>query len=143
MKVTNGELVQANNALGTIEGKLPVRTSSELAKLAIKMVDPLKVFEEVRKGLVSTYQITFEEVTGKDSKKDTVIVKTKGKQENLEKFAEELNELLELEVELDVKMVKLPEKVTGTCDACHHNMDVPLQLEPSTLIALDKFVEVI
>ena len=137
MKVTNSELLQANQALGKIEGKLPVRVSSDLAKLAIKLNDPLKAYDEVRKGLVSTYQITFDE--GKDG---NVVIKSKGKKEDIDSFAKELNELLGLETELDVKVIRLPEKITGTCDACKHNMDVPLQLETSVLIALDKFVEV-
>ena len=137
MKLKNGEIIRASQALQKIEGKLPVKTSSDLAKLTIKLDEPLKVYDQVRKGLVETYQI-YNEPDGEGNQ----LIKTKGKAEDLAKFISEMNELLALEVEIVVSKVKLPEKIAGTCDACHHNMDVPLQVETSVLIALDRFVEV-
>ncbi len=139
MKVTNGELYGANGALGRLaEIKLPVRTSLQVAKLANKVGDKLKPVEEVKKGLVTTYEIYSE-----PNERGGENVKTKGDEANLEKFVSEFNELLLQEDNLEFEKIKMPEKVTGTCDACHHNMDVTLQIEPSILIALEKFVEAV
>jgi len=137
MKLLNNEIVGAASALQEIRNeKMPVRVSMDLAKLALKLDEPMKVFDEVRSGLVKTYQITSKVEDGK------TVLETKGKPEDIEKFITEINELLSLEVEVVVSKVKLPEKIAGTCDKCNHNMDVPLQLTQGTLIALAKLVEV-
>jgi hypothetical protein len=40
--------------------------------------------------------------------------------------------------------VRLPDMIAGTCDKCHHNMDVPFMIEPAILIPLaDTFIELI
>ena len=139
MKATNGELYGVNGALGRLaEIKLPVKTSLQVAKLASKVGDKLRPVEEVKKGLVKTYEIYSEpgEAGGE-------ILKTKGDDGELKKFIEEFNELLLQEDEFVFEKIRLPEKVTGTCDACKHNMDVTFQLEPRILMALEKFVEVV
>ena len=46
------------------------------------------------------------------------------------------------EEEIVFDKVKLPEMVTATCDKCNHNMDKPFEVEPSILMALEKFIEV-
>ena len=139
MKITNGELYGANEALGRLaEIKLPVKTSLQVAKLANKVGEKLKPVEEVKKGLVKTYEIYSE-----PNERGGEVIKTKGDEKNLEKFASEFNELLLQEDNLEFEKIRMPEKIAGTCDACHHNMDVSLQIEPSILIALEKFVEVV
>lgn len=149
MNLTNGEILGAAVALRDIrEEKLPVKVSMNLAQLALKLDEPIKAFEEVKSGLTKTYEITQEQEKDKDGKvledeKGNIrtILKAK-KPEILQKFLDEMNELLLLEVEVVVTKVKLPEKIAGTCDKCNHNMDVPLQLTQGTLIALAKLVEV-
>jgi len=139
MKATNGELYGVNGALGRLaEIKLPVKTSLQVAKLASKVGDKLRPVEEVKKGLVKTYEIYSEpgEAGGE-------ILKTKGDDGELKKFIEEFNELLLQEDEFVFEKIRLPEKIAGTCDACKHNMDVTFQLEPRILMALEKFVEVV
>lgn len=139
MKLKNGEIVNASKALAEIRAiKLPVKVSSDLVKLALKLDDPLKAFSEVQKGLVETYKITAEPT--EDGKGQ--IIKTTGKPEDLKKFLGEFDELLNLDVEVVVSKVKLPEKVAGTCDKCSHNMDVPLQIEGEILLPLQSLVEV-
>jgi len=139
MKVTNGELYGVNAALGRlVEIKLPVKTSLQVAKLANKVAEKLKPVEEVKKGLVKTYEIYSE-----PNEKGGETIKTKGDEGNLEKFVSEFNELLSQEDNLEFEKIKMPEKITGTCDACHHNMDVTLQIEPSILISLEKLVEAV
>ena len=138
MKLTNGEILRAVEKLAELRKlKLPIKTSSDLVKMALKLDEPIKAYDEVRKGLVETYQIYAE----KDGEQD--LIKTKGKKEDLEKFMSEMNELLRLETEVVITKVKLPEKIAGTCDACQHNMDVPLQIEGDILLSLDKLIEVV
>ena len=48
-----------------------------------------------------------------------------------------------IEEEMVVDKVRLPEKVSCVCDSCKHNTDMPLMLEPTTLMALDQLVEVV
>jgi len=47
-----------------------------------------------------------------------------------------------MEVEIVLEPVTLPEKVAAVCDKCGHNMDRLLEIEPATLILLEKFVKV-
>ena len=132
MKLTNGQIFGAREPLQKLaQEKLPVKTSWGLAKLTLKLNDPLKAIEETRNGLVKKY--------GEKEENGNVRVKQDGA--NWEKFIEEFNELMEQTVEIVFDKVKLPEKVAATCDACHHNMDRTLEIEPSTLMALEPFVE--
>ena len=134
MKLNNGEIFNANQPLGKLmQEKFPVRVSYGLAKLANKLNPQLKIIEDVRQGLVKKYGETDEETKQLAVKQDS---------ENFEKFVAEFNELMEQEVELVIEKVKLPEKVAATCDACHHNMDKMLEIEPSVLMALEKFIDV-
>ncbi len=142
MLVTNGDIFGARHLvekdkvrdpLGElIATKIPVMVSYRLAKLAIRLSEPLKVIEDVRNGLVKKY--------GESDDKGQVSVNQEG--ENFAKFADEFNELMTQEVEVVFEKVKLPEKSASTCDKCHHNMDKPFEIEPIILMSLDKFVEV-
>lgn len=139
MKLRNGEILEASRALMEIRKlKLPVKISSDLVGMALKLDEPIKAYDEVRKGLVETYKIY-----GEKDKDGNDLIKTKGKTEDLQKFMDEMNELLGLEVEVVIQKVKLPEKIAGTCDKCSHNMDVPLQIEGELLLPLQKLVEVV
>ena len=134
MKLNNGEIYNAWDALNklTPEGtKFPVMVSMGIVKLRTKLSDPYKEIEEVRNGLIKTY--------GKEEGGQT---RVDPEYEGYPKFIEEFNELMAQEVELVIDKVKLPEKVAATCDKCSHNMDKMLEIEPSVLMALEKFVEV-
>ena len=145
MKLTNGEVLDASAKLAELRKlKLPIKTSSDLVKMALKLDEPIKAYDEVRKGLVETYQIYGEESEDLDKDGNKIqLIKTKGKAEDLQKFITEMNELLKIESEVVITKVKLPEKIAGTCDACSHNMDVPLQIEGDILLSLDKLIEVV
>ena len=133
MKLTNGDIWGSQEPLRKlIEQKFPVMVSYKLAKLVKKLDEQFKVIEEVRTGLIKKY--------GETDDKGQIQVKPDG--ENFPKFAGEFNELMSQEVEMVIEKVKLPEKVASTCDACHHNMDKSFEIEPQTLIQLDKFIEV-
>ncbi len=133
MRVKNGDIFLAREPLQKLmEVKLPVKASYQVAKLANKLNEQLKVIDVVRNGLIKNYGETDERGQG-SIKQDSP---------NFQKFVDEFSELLEQEVEIVFEKVKLPEKVAATCDKCNHNMDKPLELEPSILMALEKFVEV-
>ena len=137
MKLTNGEVFRTREPLQELMGeKLPVKTSYELAKLARKLNDQLTVIEDVRRGLVNKYAT---EGNGKRGKS----VDPEG--DNYPKFMEEFGILMSENVEIDIdpkQKIKLPLMVAATCDKCSHNMDKPLEIKPSVLMALDSFVEV-
>ena len=116
-----------------MEQKLPVLASYKLAKLANKLNDQLKVIEEVRQGLIRKYGTPDEKGRGISVKQDS---------EGFEQFAAEFNELMEQEVEVIIEKVRLPEKVSSTCDSCKHVIDVPLMIEPNILMPLEEFIEV-
>ena len=133
MKVTNRDVFEGKNALQELlRCRLPVKTSMDVAKLSRKFNEALKDIDVVRKGLIDKYG-TNSERGGKEVKADS---------ENYQKFMEEFDTLLDLEVDIVANKVKLPENISSTCDKCKHNMDRPLELEPWILASLDKFVEV-
>ena len=142
MKVTNGEIMNCKGALEElVKVKLPVRASLQTAKFANKVSEKLKAIDEVRQGLIKTHgtkgeQGNFEVIGPNDAK---------GRKQSptWEQFVKEFIELMAIEEEFVFEKIRIPEKVTGTCDAYKHNMDVTLQIEPSILMALEKFVEVI
>ena len=137
MNLTNGEIFGAWDALNklTPEGtKFPVKVSMAIVHLRTKLTDPYREIEEVRNGLVKTY--------GEPDPENPQSLRIDPKGENFGKFAKEFGELMSQEVEVVFEKVKLPEKVAATCDKCSHNMDRMLEIEPSALMALEKFIEV-
>ena len=133
MKLTNGDIFASREPLQKLlDQKFPVKTAYGLARLANKLQEQLKVIEEVRNGLVKKH--------GEKDERGQLLVKQDSK--NWERFADEFNELMAQEVEVVFDKVKIPEKVAGTCDKCHNNMDRALEIEPNILMALDKFVDV-
>jgi flagellar biosynthesis component FlhA len=120
MKVSNGDIFNAREALQTLmKERLPVKVSYRLAKLAKKVNDQLAIIEEVRQGLVKQY--------GEPDEKGENIQILAGSK-NMAPFLTDLNELMGQEVDIDSEIIKLPEE--------------GLTIEPSVLLALDKFIEV-
>ena len=135
MNLTNGEIFNAKEPLQKLmEVKLPVKASYDVAKLANKLNEQLKVIGDVRTGLIKTY--------GKPNPENSQEISVDPQGEGFAKFAEEMDTLLAQEVEVVFDKVKLPEKVAATCDKCDHNMDKAFEIEPSVLMALEKFIEV-
>ena len=131
MKVTNGDILNSGVSLSMLSGmRLPVLVSLQVAKLTIKLKEPLAVIENVRNGQINQYG------QQQGSGEVSVIVPNdplgRPVSPGWEKFASEFNELITQEVEIDVGKIKLPQEVDGK----------PLQIEPSILIALEKFIEV-
>jgi len=133
MKVTNRDVFEGRNAIQELlKVRLPVKSSIQIAKLSRKFNDVLKDIDVVRRNLIDKYG-TPAERGGKEVKADS---------EDYSKFMAEFDELLDLEVTIQADKIRLPENISSTCDACHHNMDRPLEIEPWILAVLDKFVEV-
>lgn len=123
MKLTNNEVWNSRESLlKLMEERFPVKTAYELAKLARKLKDQYEVIEDVRNGLVQTY--------GEKNASGQVVVETTSK--NWAKFLSELTELMDTEVEIVYSKVDLPEKVD----------EKTIAIEPSVLVALEKFVGV-
>jgi len=110
--------------------KLPVMISLQVAKLASKLSEPTRVIEDVRLGLVNKYGQT------QESGEVAVIFPNDplGRPTSLDwqNFAKEFEELMSAETEIDAEKIKLPQEIDGK----------PLQIEPSILIALEKFIDV-
>uniref|UniRef100_A0A6M3XLD4 Uncharacterized protein n=1 Tax=viral metagenome TaxID=1070528 RepID=A0A6M3XLD4_9ZZZZ len=118
MKLTNGDIYNARESLmALLEEKMPVAISFKVAKLANKFNVELKTIEDVKNGLIKKY--------GKPDEKGRVSVPQDSPE--FDKFVEEFNELMEQTVEMVVDKIKLSED---------------LSIEPKTLMALEKFVEV-
>jgi len=131
MKVTNGDIFNSGESLGMLSRmRLPVLVSLQVAKLSSKLNETTRIIEGVRNGLVNTY--------GQQQESGEVVVVFPNDPLNRpvspdwEKFVTEFNELMSQEVELDVGKIKLPQEVDGKS----------LQIEPSILIALEKFIDV-
>lgn len=120
MKLTNGEIFNAKEPLAKlIDLKFPVKTSYGLAKLASKLDAQLGVIEKVRQGLIQTY--------GEKNPDNPQQIRVSPQSEGFPKFAAELGELMNQEVEIVFDVVTLPDT---------------LEIEPTVLMALEKFIKV-
>lgn len=135
MKLTNLDIYQAYPNLQRVgDLKIPIRASMEIAKLSNAMRPHFEAIEKERVKNVKHY--------GKENEDGSFNI-DKAIPEQQELFWKDFEELMNQEVEISFKeIIKLPEKVSSTCDKCHHNMDKPLEIEPNTLLSLVKFVEV-
>jgi hypothetical protein len=123
MKVKNGEVFNANEPLVILlRMAWPVKASYALAKLGSKLSDQFKIVEDVRQGLVRKHGTQNEH--GEYAVQDDT--------PEMERFLVEYNELMDQEVELVLETVRLPSEANGET----------LLVEPATLMALDKFIEV-
>ena len=101
-----------------------------MAKLANVLNDPLRIIDEMRNKLIEEY----------GEKNEDGQMQVKPDSEQFGKFMAEVNELMDQEVDITFEKVKLPEKIAATCDACQHNMDKTIEIEPAILMALEKFI---
>jgi len=120
MKLTNGEIFNAKEPLQKLTAeKLPVKVSYGLAKLVAKLNEQLQVIEQVRQGLITTY--------GERDPENPNRTRVNPSSDKYPKFVTEYGELMKQEVEIVLDVVTLPET---------------LEIEPSVLMALDKFVKI-
>ena len=139
MKLPNSAALQAKTKLVELgKLKLPVRSSVQVVKLEKKLDEMIGEFIKVRDGLFGKYEVS-QKVVG-----NQISLITKNP-EGQDKFNEELTELLNMETEVVFEKIRLPEKIAATCDACKHNMDKLLELEPDVLrpLVIHNLVEVV
>ena len=124
MELLNGDIYQSAEPLRKLMNeRFPVKVSYKLAKMASELTKPLKVIEDCRVGLIEKY--------GETDGHGISTIKPGDK--DYEKFVKELDELLDIEIEVAIPhKVKLPTMVDGK----------EVQIEPITLLALDKFIEI-
>ncbi len=132
MRPTNAEVVEAHASFTRLmEVKLPVKVSLDIALLLKQLEGLVSAFALVRDRLFKTYSIETEQ------KEDgSISFKSANKEDgrkDIEDFASEFEELLGAKTEeTNFVKIKLPKEIDGK----------PLQIEPSILVALTKFVEV-
>ena len=132
--VKNGDIFNARGPLQELIAiRLPVLTSYRLALMTNKLNEQLVVMEDVRRGLIQQYGTPDEGGRNLSVPEDS---------ENYPAFMGEFSELMAVEVKIALEKVVLPQKVSATCDVCHHNMDRDLEIESRILLALIEFVEV-
>ena len=122
MKLTNEEIFVAYEPLQRLlNERFPVKTSYELAQMANKLKDQFEIIEKVKDGLVKTY--------GKADEDNPTRTEVKPESDQFPKFIEEMDELFAKETEVVLEKVKIPQ-------------GVEVNIEPATLMALEKFVGV-
>ncbi len=158
IKATKGEIWNSFRAMQAITAqKFPVMVSYRLAKLAKMLEIEITAINEARKNLINQYST--KNAAGKEELPDTIVDLDADCKPKLDKegkeikignpakiaFNDEWQKFIDNkdEIGLDFEMVKIPQMVASTCDACHHNMDRPLEIEPWILMLLMKFVEVV
>jgi hypothetical protein len=105
MIIKAGEIKHINEGLKEILNKeLPVKPAYWLARIATKLEGELQTFEKARMGLINKH-------SKKDKDGNPAIKKNKdGKPQfditDVEAFEKEFNELLNQEIELDIKPIK-------------------------------------
>ena len=123
MKVKNKIIFGSQPALAKLVLlSLPIKTSYEIAKLAKELKQNLELLNITRDKAIKRY--------GKQDETTKEVV-LKPNTEEMTKFLEEFNALLEEEVEISSPKIKLPLKVD----------DKDFQLEPSVIIALEPFID--
>jgi len=131
VKVTNGEIYNSRESLEMLSMmSLPVLVSLQVAKLSSKLNGLRGIIESVRIGLVNKHGQT------QESEEMVVIFPNdplcRPVSPDWEKFASEYSKLMTTEAEVDAEPIRLPREVDGK----------PLLIQPSILIALEKFIEV-
>ena len=137
--LTYGEIWRAYPQLRRLgEVKIPVRASAKIGEYVSALERPYNNIEKQRLKLLNEYV----EEDKKTKEKKSLIPG----EEKYFAFMDKWDEILAVEWGglIKIERVKLSERISGTCDACHHNMDVEFLIEPSILAPLvEKFVEVI
>lgn len=133
MELLNADVYASREALQKLADKeLPIAISFQLARLIIAVQPTLTAIETLRYKLVKQWGTADEDNPGK----------IQVPEDKLSDFNNVFDELLGQSVEYDIDKIKLPETVSSTCAGCGTVTEKPLEIEPSTLVLLDKFVEI-
>lgn len=125
MKLSNWDIFNAAKPLEVLSKKeWPVKTSYQIIVLMKKLSGQLEVIEKIRINLIQKYGT-------KDEKTGGMIVPEDS--ENWKKFMSELNEIMRQEIDIEIEKIELPNQVDGKT----------IQIEPSALFLIDKFITII
>ena len=116
--------------------RLPVRASVDAATIIKKLTPAYEVLSGEGNKLIKQH--------GTEDPKTKQIGVRVGTA-SMDKYEADLKVMLEGEwdEDLSIKKVKLPDVIAGSCDKCHHNLDIKFLIEPEILVPLvDLFVEV-
>lgn len=99
MKLKNGDLFLCKEPLKRLVERddIPIKYGLPIARLARKLGEEIDLIDQKREGLIRKY--------GEQKDKNVSITP---ESTNWEKFVNEFNELIEIEVEVNVKPVKIP-----------------------------------
>lgn len=135
MEFTNTEILRAHEPLEQLmKAKFPVLVAYGLAKLANAVGAQYKVIEATREALVMSHGTPVE---GMPTRKQ-IQPGDKGFPE----FAVEFGTLLAETTDVDFEVVEIPFTVGATCGTCHERIEIPLEIEPYVLVALERFIKV-
>jgi len=120
MKLTNAEIFNAKGAFTKLLNvKLPIKVNYELMQTVTKLNDQWTIIEGLRSKLVQEY--------GKEDEKRKGIFQVTPDCPKYANFMADFGELMMQEVELDIKVVKIPDT---------------LEIEATVLMPLQKFVTI-
>ncbi len=103
MKLTNKTIENSINSLARLSlMELPVKVSYAIAKNINKINKEIKVFNSERQKLIQKYSIKDKDGKPKVNEDDTISIK----EDLLEEWNRELNELLEIENDIDIHLIK-------------------------------------
>lgn len=132
MEVINGDIFECKESIQILSGmRLPVKVSLQVAKLIRKLNDPYADIEKVRNGLIETYGQ--EQKSGELAVIFPTDILKRPVSPDWEKYVAEHDELMAQKVTVDAEKIQLPSEVDGKL----------LQIEPSILMALEKFIDVV
>ena len=121
MKIKLEKIMESKDALSKIvDIKMPVEIAFKLSKLVNKVNDEIKSIEKAR--FLKVKELGEQEVIKKDGKE----IKSnnwKVKEENIDKFKEEMEKLFNVEIELDIPKIKLKDLDGNVEASCFLNMD--------------------
>ena len=114
MKLTNMEVLNASGALAKLmEMDLPIKVSLDVAIISNLVDVQTKAYGQVLQNLYKKYSVKAEPQENGGVQFTCTLEDETQKQENMEAFAEKLNDLLEANTaDMQFKKIQLPEDIT-------------------------------
>lgn len=127
MKLTNKTIENSINSLARLSFmELPVKVSYAIAKNINKINKEIKVFNSERQKLIQKYSIKDKDGKPKINEDDTISIQ----EDLLEEWNRELNELLEIENDIDIHLIKEDDLINASCN-----------ISPSILIDVEYMIQ--
>lgn len=127
MKLSNERIVNTINVLGDLNNaKLPVKVAYAITKNINKIDIELKYYNEEKAKLINKYAEKDKEGKLKADEHGNVRLK----EEYIEDWNRDIKELLSIENEIDIHMIKLDELLNSSCN-----------ISPAGLVAIDFMIE--